>query len=642
MVSCGTVFELSPTGDRWTESILHNFQGGTDGCFPAAGLIFDQSGRLYGTSEYGIGGGHNCFLGYGTVFKLTPASGGTWTESVLYGFTGNGEGGNPAAPLIFDSAGHLYGTGTNPCGGPGTVFELSPGSGGTWTEKVLYNLNAPSGTGLIFDKTGNLYGTIEFGGSSACSQGCGSIFELSPGSGGWTESTLYSFTGGIDGAYPVASLLLDSTGNLYTTAATGADSGCLFNTATGCGAVVKLTPSSGGKWALGAVYDFPSPQDGSSSFANLVSDAAGNLYGTTESTEAVDNVKICQNCNGSFGCGTVFELSRKSDGKWKERVLYNFTGINGDGANPLSGLIFDLKGNLYGTNMGGGNRTCDGNGYCGTVFKLSPSSKGRWTETVIYAFDASDGYGPAAGLTFDKEGRLYGTTELGGSGGDAFQLVYTGKGGWQENILYSFNQGYPRGGLVLDKKGNLYDSTGTTLDTAFRLSRNSSGWTETVLHTFSGNDGLYLTTSLVFDKEGSLYGTTLQGGIYNAGVVFRLTPAIGDVWTETVLHNFIGVNGDGAYPGSSLIFDSLGNMYGTTTVGGIDGGGCGGLGCGTAFELMPSSNGEWRERVLHRFTGGLDGGQPYAGFILDAAGNLYSTASSGGAAGQGTVFEITP
>jgi uncharacterized repeat protein (TIGR03803 family) len=629
MASCGTVFELSPAGDGWTETLLHNFQGGTDGCFPAAGLIFDQSGSLYGTSEYGIGGGYDCFLGFGTVFKLSPGSGGIWSESVLYRFMGNGDGGNPAAALIFDSAGNLYGTGGSPYDAPGSVFELSPGSGGKWTEKVLYNLDGPSNASLIFDKVGNLYGTIEYGGSSACSLGCGSIFELSPGSNGWTENILYAFTGGSDGAHPQASLLADSTGSLYTTVSGGANSGCGGNT-RGCGAAVKLTPSTGGKWTLGALYDFPSPHDGSSSQANLISDAAGNLYGTT----TYGGTGQCS-LGPNGGCGTVFELSPTADGKWKERVLYNFTNSNGDGANPIAGLVFDSTGNLYGTTQYGGN------GNYGTVFRLSPNLKGRWTETVIYAFSGNEGFGPAAGLTFDKEGRLYGTTELGGSGsgGDVFQLVPQRDGGWLENILYIFNQGYPRGGLVLDKEENLY---GTTLDTVFKLSHNSGGWAETVLHTFSGNDGLYLKATVVFDKEGSLYGTTVQGGIYDAGVVFELTPGSGGVWTEAVLYNFVGVDGDGALPASDLIFDNLGNLYGTTTVGGINGGGCGGLGCGIAFELTPLSNGQWKERVLHRFTGGVDGGQPDAGFTLDSAGNLYSTTSSGGAADQGAVFEIKP
>jgi uncharacterized repeat protein (TIGR03803 family) len=623
--SCGTVFELSPVGNGWTETILHNFQGGTDGCFPAGGLIFDQSGSLYGTSQFGIGGGYDCFLGVGTVFKLTRGSGGTWTESVLYAFTGNGDGGNPAGALIFDSAGNLYGTGAPPSYlGSGTVFELNPGSGGTWTETVLYNLNGPSYSGLIFDKAGNLYGTIEYGGSSSCTQGCGSIFELSPGSGGWTETTLYSFTGSNDGAYPVASLLSDSAGNLYTTVSDGANRGCISN-AGGCGAAVKLTPSSGGKWIVGAVYDFPSPKDGSSSRANLISDAAGNLYGTT-------TYGGTGRCGGPYpGCGTVFELSPTSAGNWRGRVLYTFTGASGDGANPVAGLVFDSTGNLYGTTQYGGQSNY------GTVFELSPAPKGRWTETVIYGFSGNDGFGPVAGLIIDDAGSLYGTTEEGGNGGDVFQLVHSG-GSWQENTLYAFNQGYPQGDLVLDKEGNLY---GTTSGTVFKLSHGSSGWTETVLHTFNVSDGYNVRSTLTFDKQGSIYGTTVQGGIYNAGVVFKLTLGSRGVWTETVLHNFIGVNGDGAFPGSSLIFDTLGNLYGLTTVGGIDGGGCGGLGCGTAFELIPSSDGKWKERVLHRFTGGLDGGQPYAGFILDPAGDLYATASSGGAAGQGAVFKIT-
>jgi uncharacterized repeat protein (TIGR03803 family) len=663
MVDCGTVFELSPAGDGWTETVLYNFQGGPDGCSPVAPVILDNNGNVYGTTQLGGISTQGCYLGAGTVFKLSPNSSGTWTESVPYAFTGGSDGGNPVAGLLFDSAGNLYGTtqaggifgGHEPkaCNICGVIFELSPGTGGTWTESVLYSFTGASDGGgpagnLVFDPAGNLFGTTVYGGSSTncSSSGCGAIFALLPGSGGWTESVLYSFTGGGDGANPSAGLLLDQTGSLYTAASYGANSGCnpLNPNSPGCGAVVKLTASSRDKWTVGVVYDFPSPDDGISPFANLISDAAGRLYGTTQ----YGGTGQCYSIAGA-GCGTVFELSLTAKGKWKRKVLYSFTGNHGDGANPTSGLIFDLTGNLYGTTQYGGNNACNGGYPYGTVFKLSPSPKGAWTETVIHAFGNNEGYRPTAGLALDSSGALYGTTSLGGSGdgGDVFQLVHTREAGWQENILYSFGQQYaPQGALVLDKEGNLYGTTrwgGSSQQGAvFKLSRSLNGWTESVLHSFSGSDGWWPMASLIFDQAGNLYGTTWMGGLYDGGVVFKLTRISGSTWTESVLYSFIGVNGDGAYPASTLIFDTLGNLYGTTASGGTNGGGCGrGLGCGTAFELIASSDGKWKERVLHRFTGGLDGGQPYAGFILDPAGNLYATASSGGAAGQGAVFKIT-
>jgi uncharacterized repeat protein (TIGR03803 family) len=666
MITCGTVFELSPgTGGPWTQKILYNFQGGPDGCAPVASVILDSAGSVYGTTELGGIAGQPCYFGAGVVFKLTAGSGGVWTQSVLYAFMGTTDGATPLGDVTFDNAGNLYGTtsdsygnrskpfasklgvpsqdaiGPPKPGGCGAVFELSPSSGGVWTEGTVYAFNGGTdgcvpASNLIFDSSGNLYGTTEFGGGSTncSSSGCGTVYALSPNSGGWTESVLYSFAGGSDGSIPLAGTVLGPTGSLYTTASVGAYKGCYFNSniETGCGAVVKLTASSGNKWTAGAHYDFPSPHDGSSSYANLVADAAGNLYGTTEFGGAGQ-------CPYQ-GCGAVFELSPTSKGKWESRILYSFTGRNGDGAHPLAALVFDKVGSLYGTTRDGGSNECGGgDSACGTVFKLSLSKKGRWVETVICRFDDANGDEPVAGLVFDKEGNLYGTTQFGGtdgSGGTVFMLAPDSHGGWTESVLYQ-NLGFPQTSLVLDNDGNLY---GTTEGMIFKLSHSSAGWTETTLYTFT--NGGSPAASLTFDKEGALYGTTEGGGLYNAGVVFKLAPSPAGLWTETVLHNFVGVNGDGGYPASNLTFDHVGNLYGTTTSGGIDGGGCGGLGCGIAFELTPTSDGEWREHVLHRFTGGFDGGQPYSGFIFDSAGNLYATTSAGGLAAQGTVFEIKP
>ena len=262
-LGCGTVFELSPNSTGgWTETIPYKFQGTADGASPTAALILDQTGSFYGTTGWGSSPNANCAGKCGAVFKLTPQSGGGWTESTLYSFQGNADEQSPTAGLIFDSTGDLYGAtsgGFPPSGG--TVFELSPSSGGGWTENALYTFQGTllngwtSNAGLIFDESGNLYGTTSFGGSSAGSancigngtmgapNGCGTVFELSSASGGgWTERVLYNFQGNADGGYPGAALISDQSGNLYSTASGGASSNCNG----GCGVVFELSPIPSG------------------------------------------------------------------------------------------------------------------------------------------------------------------------------------------------------------------------------------------------------------------------------------------------------------------------------------------------------------------------------------------------------------
>ena len=469
--SCGTVFELSPNGDYWKEIILHNFQGGNDGCLPAGGLIFDQGGILYGTTESNGGNGYDC-AGPGTVFTLSPSSNGAWTEQIIYAFSNPNDYGYPTASLLFDSSGNLYGTDA------AGVFELSPASGGSWTE----SMSIPTGGSLaplIFDSAGNLYGTTSQGGSSsACYQGCGSVFELSPGTNGWSLSTLYSFTDGSDGGGPSAALLFDSAGNLVTTASGGGNSGCRLEGyigGPGCGTVVKLT-SSAGIWVLSAFYDFPSPTDGGTPMSNLIADAAGNLYGTTE----YGGNGACLR-SYSFGCGTVFELSPTANGKWTTKILYSFQGTNGDGQNPVSPLTFDQAGNLYGMTLYGGSTNGDCGPYgCGTVFELSPSTDGTWTEQVIYEFTLYPGW-PTGPLVIDKQGALYGI-----SASVIFQLTPSNDGVWQAHSLYNFGSQDLGATLVADKEGNLY---GTTLDPeAFTNLDGAQVSSLRTLFEFSGSD----------------------------------------------------------------------------------------------------------------------------------------------------------
>jgi uncharacterized repeat protein (TIGR03803 family) len=257
---------------------------------------------------------------------------------------------------------------------------------------------------LIIDKKGNLYGTTYQGGSGTnCGTfACGTVFELSPRAGGWTEKILYSFKGGTsDGQNPSAPLLMDSADNLYGTTSAGGTGGSVSS-----GTVFKLTPNGSSGYTESVLHNFPSDStDGINPFACLVLDSKGNLYSTT-------------GAGGTFGQGTVFGLSPGSKGKWIETVPHNFGGP-GDGQAPqFSGVAFDKSGNLYGTTSAGGS---NGNGI---VFKMTPTSGGGWTESVFFNFDGSDGYVPQ-GVIFNATGDLLGITQYGGSnfGGTAFEIV---------------------------------------------------------------------------------------------------------------------------------------------------------------------------------------------------------------------------
>jgi uncharacterized repeat protein (TIGR03803 family) len=276
---CGTVFELTPTpGGGYREKVLFAFTHLSTGFLPTGGLTFDGAGNLYGATS--TGGSSSCggSFGCGTVYKLSPNPDGTWSETVLHVFTGINEGCEPAGELIFDSAGNLYGS-AGGCGSSqnGAIFELSPTSGGAWTQTILYNFKGgadgsnPS-AGLTLDAAGNLYGTTSVGGV-----GEGTVFELSPASGGgWTERVLHSFLGGHrDGADPLGAVSLDGAGNIYGTTAQGGPGTCGTNS---CGIVFKL--SAGSAWSETALHLFTGGYDGGIPEAGVALDSAGNVYGT--------------------------------------------------------------------------------------------------------------------------------------------------------------------------------------------------------------------------------------------------------------------------------------------------------------------------------------------------------------------------
>jgi uncharacterized repeat protein (TIGR03803 family) len=379
----------------------------------------------------------------------------------------------------------------------------------------------------------------------------------------------------------------------------------------------------------------------------------------------------------------ILMLASTASAEWKEKVLYSFQGGT-DGYQPAGGVVFDKQGNLYGATTNGGSSSCRGPFQCGTVFQLKPPTKSGdpWTETVLYVFkgsDSNDGASPFGGLILDQAGNLYGTTGYDGTGdcillgsrvgcGTVYELSPpTQKGGaWTETVLYNFKGDtdgqLPVGDLVFDEQGNLYGATqygggyGSCnssfyqhCGTIFKLSppKTKGGkWTEKVLHGFKGGkDGANPNGGLVFDSKGAIYGTTFIGG-YNCphnsgqgcGTVFKLLPptVIRSSWAESVLYKFSGPP-DGSGPAAGVIFGSSGPLYGTTANGGKSG-----SGQGTVFQLVPGSNGRWREKVLYSFQFGNDGNEPRAGVILDAKGNLYGTSAGGGAVGGGTVFRLKP
>jgi hypothetical protein len=409
---------------------LYRFQTGSDGGFPNGNLVLDASGNLYGTTSRGgivQCAGDGGIVGCGIVFELSPpASGGrAWTKTTLYAFSGGTDGATP-----YD--------------------------------------------GPILDKAGNLYGTTAIGGTGQCKNsngtviGCGTVFEIAPtgsSGSGWSETILYSFQGqnsNGDGAYPFAGLVADRTGNLYGTTLGGGTSG---------GTVFKLTRPSrgGGVWTETVLYTAGSEASGF--YARLILDGAGNLY-TTSAT------------GGTDFAGTVFELSPP---RWTPTILHSFNFKNG-GTTPTTGVIFDNKGNLYGTTIYGGvnNPICGGLG-CGVAFRLTPPGgrDGGWTETVIHSFQGrGDGFIPGGCVILDQAGNIYGSTVYGGLN-------------------------------VEDGYGIVYKLTPRSKKDRFA---------KTIVHYFADHPAEYPSGNLVFEKSGAIYGATALGdSSAPGGVVFKLT-----------------------------------------------------------------------------------------------------------------------
>jgi uncharacterized repeat protein (TIGR03803 family) len=376
------------------EFAIYTFAGAPDcGNLAAAAMISDSAGNLFGTT---FDGGVNV---KGCVFELSR-SGNVWKETVLYSFSG-ADGYYPGAGLVFDKLGNLYGTTVR--GGlydAGVVFELSPSAGGSWTETVLHSFgsgvdgSAPEST-LVFDKSGNLYGTTS---SSGGNRRGGVVFELSPGQGGWTETILYSFPtslSGPDGSVPAGGVVIDRKGRIYGNTTYGG--------AGGSGAVFELVPSGGGRYKESLIHSFDIT-DGLNPGSGLAMDSKGNLYGTTTFG---GNVSVCQ----YVGCGTVFELAADTQGNWTESVLLALSF--GDGGDTVGPVALDRRGNVYAVARTGG-----ANGQ-GSVIELTPGGNGSWAETILHSFHytfpyGDDGQFPYAGVTVSR-GKVFGTTSSGGA-----------------------------------------------------------------------------------------------------------------------------------------------------------------------------------------------------------------------------------
>jgi uncharacterized repeat protein (TIGR03803 family) len=562
----GTVFKISSGG---VLTSLYSFTGGNDGDTPQAGLVQGSDGYLYGTTG---GGGANSS---GTVFRIS--TNGTLTP--LYSFTGGNDGAQPSAALVQGSDGHLYGTtyagGTNHLG---TVFQIS-------TNGALASLCSFSGTnnganpqaGLVQGSAGNFYGTTYYGGSN----NLGAVFQISING---VLTRLYSFIGNSDGANPQVGLVQGSDGYLYGTTFYGGSYGSGY---AGNGSVFKISTNG----ALTSLYSFPPSNYGPDAPVGLVQGSDGYFYGMTT--------------DGGFGLGTVFKISAIG----VLTNLYTFIGV-GDGKYPQAGLARGSDGNLYGTTSNGGD-----NDFYGTVFKISTNG----TLVTLYSFTGgNDGGNPGVELVLANNGSFYGTTFYGGTNGvgTVFQIRTNGV----LTSLYSFGAfgTHPNTGLVQGSDGYFYgltfDGGQSGLGTVFKISAEG---VLTNLHSFAGGkDGGNPQAGLAQGSDGSFYGTTLGGGSYDSGTVFKInTNGI-----LTTLYSFTGGN-DGANPQAGLVQGRDGSFYGTTYSGGQGG-------VGTVFQLTIAQTAPQLTITLSRPNVILSWPLDATGFTLESTTNLASQAWS--------------
>jgi uncharacterized repeat protein (TIGR03803 family) len=620
----GVVFNITTNGALTS---LHSFAGGTDGANPKAALVQGSDGYFGGTTY--SGGTSNL----GTVFKIT-------TNGTLFSlsFTNAIEGAYPQGALVKvgDDNYNYYGTtyrggGTNAglkAVGFGTVFKVNTTNGVLTT---LYSFTdgvdgAYPQAGLALGGDGNLYGTTSSGGLTYSQGGYGTVFKITTNG---ALTSLYSFTGNADGAYPQAALAVGADGNFYGTASSGG----VGYTAGGNGAVFRIAPNG----TFAAVYAFPGLNDGQGASA-VVHGTDGNFYGTTQ----------YGGVNG--GNGNVLKMTANGG----LTSLYSFAGSY-DGSNPQAALVQGGNGSFYGTtaNMGSNN--------AGTVFSIAPGGD----LTTMYAFtNGVDGGNPGTALVEGGDGSFYGTTTDGGTNneGNVFEITPSG----QFSNLYSFGSvsftsvtgpytnyhyvyitgigyvytntpyyatntfpldGVTPNGLVLGSDGNFYGTAqsggSNNVGTVFKLS--SDGRLKNLYDFTGGTDGSNPMAALVQGVDGNFYGTTTQGGTFGNGTVFELTPN----GFLTTLYEF--TNGIDGYSPSGLLAGANGVFYGTTAYGGTNNN-------GDVFQV--AANGAFT--VLYSFFGSVnDGGAPQTSLAQGSDGSLYGTTSYGAVGGYGGVFRLS-
>ncbi len=583
----GTVFKVTSAG---VLTVLHTFTAfddsshNADGANPAAALVQGSDGYLYGTCTYA--GSSN----YGTVFQVNPSGG----FSVFYSFTGGNDGGNPQGTLIQTSDGYFYGTAINGgANGGGVIFRFI--NGGAPTAVYSFASGSSPVGGIIRGNDGSFYGTTELGGDYAD----GEVFRLTTAG---VYTTLHSFSG-VDGNYPITALIQGSDGLFYGTAYSGGTNND--------GAVFRVDAAMN----FSTLHTFNLTNSGGANpRAGVVQGADGNFYGTTFN-------------GGANNKGAVFKATPAG----AVTAVHEFNaidadGVNSDGASPYAGLTLGRDGSFYGVTAAGGSEGV------GTMFKVASG-----VFSAVHSFDAgntsdyTEGWMPEAALIQGSDGLFYGTTAQGGPyGNDSFGrgTVFKISAAGALTNLFTFNDSdnngsRPAASLVQGSDGNFY---GTTLSTAFQI---TAAGAITTLHSFGlldasqkAVDGSLLVAGLVQGNDGAFYGMTSQGGANGYGLVFKVTAAK----VFTALHGFTAA--EGAFPQGGLILGSDGNFYGTTKYGGDHN-------LGTVFKMTPAGT----LTVLGSFDG-TQGAASQAGLIQGSDGDFYGTALGGGANGTGTVFVV--
>jgi len=390
--------------------------------------------------------------------------------------------------------------------------------------------------------------------------------------------------------------------------------------------VIALSLVTANATTTDVIFSFEE-EEGEYADTDLETDNAGNIYGTTV-------------LGGEFGGGTVFQLSPTANG-WEHTVLYSFTG-GADGGEPYKGVSIDRRGNLYGTAVTGGSGGCEGG--CGVVYKLT-KSRGTWNQTVIHAFTGGDdGSGPGARVTVDRSGNVYGMTPTGGTYGvGTIYKIHPHARTWEFQVIHTFTGGDDgatgSAGRMLLQQGRLYGAATVGgiygSGVVFELTPTAVGeWDFRALYSFHGQpDGSFPYGALLRGPSGKIYGTTYYGGENGIGAVYELSPRQVGEWDGRVIYSF-QTGSDGNSPISNLVRDAAGNLYGTTSEGG--------LGSGTIFKLTPIGGGQWTESVVHPFEGPPDGGFSYNGMVVDRFGNFYGATVHGGTEDDGCVYKFTP